>query len=98
MRVVNLKTEPYDLYIGRENITYNLEESKWKNPFSLEFYNREEAVSLYETYVRQSELYNQLDELEGKTLGCWCAPKLCHGDILIKLYNEKRLNSLLDFS
>lgn len=98
MRVVNLKTEPYDLYIGRENITYNLEERKWKNPFSLEFYNREEAVSLYETYVRQSELYNQLDELEGKTLGCWCAPKLCHGDILIKLYNEKRLNSLLDFS
>lgn len=98
MKVVNLKTEPYDLYIGRKNITYNLEESKWANPYSLEFYNREEALSLYETYVRQSELYNQLDELEGKTLGCWCAPKLCHGDVLIKLYNEKRLNSLLDFS
>jgi hypothetical protein len=98
VRVVNLKTEPYDLYIGRENITYNLEESKWANPYSLEFYSREEALSLYETYVRQSELYNQLDELEGKILGCWCAPKSCHGDILIKLYNEKRLNSLLDFS
>ena len=98
MKVVNLKNEPYDLYIGRKNVTYNLEESKWANPYSLKFYNREEALSLYETYIRQSELYNSLDELEGKTLGCWCSPKLCHGDILIKLYNEKRLNSLLDFS
>ena len=30
---------------------------------------------------------NDLDELKGKTLGCWCKPNNCHGDILIELAN-----------
>jgi len=29
-----------------------------------------------------------LNELTGHTLGCWCKPGLCHGDIWIKLYKE----------
>ena len=24
-----------------------------------------------------------------KTLGCWCKPKSCHGDILLELANQK---------
>lgn len=24
-------------------------------------------------------------ELRGKVLGCWCAPKMCHGDVLAEL-------------
>src|SRR5690606_7663527 len=95
MKVVNLKIEAYDLYIGRENKTYGLECSKWANPYSLEKYSREESLSLYEKYIRESDLYNCLEELENKILGCWCKPKKCHGDILIELYNEKRLNILL---
>ena len=35
-------------------------------------------------------------ELEGKELGCWCKPYLCHGDILIKLFKERQgMNSWL---
>lgn len=30
----------------------------------------------------------QLLELEGKNLGCWCKPEACHGDILVKLIDE----------
>ena len=26
--------------------------------------------------------------LKGKDLVCWCAPKACHGDILLKIANE----------
>ena len=26
--------------------------------------------------------------MKKKYLGCWCAPWKCHGDVLIKLYNE----------
>lgn len=26
-----------------------------------------------------------LPELAGKTLGCWCAPRPCHGDVLVRL-------------
>jgi hypothetical protein len=33
-------------------------------------------------------LLNDLVELKGKTLGCWCKPKTCHGDILVKLANN----------
>ena len=32
---------------------------------------------------------NSLHELKGKQLGCWCKPGVCHGDVLVKLYNEK---------
>jgi hypothetical protein len=34
------------------------------------------------------ELFSKLPELKGKVLGCWCAPKACHGDILSELANR----------
>jgi hypothetical protein len=95
MKVVNLKTNSYDLYIGRENKTYNLQKSKWANPYSLKEYSLDECLKLYEKFIRTSGLYNDLYELKDKTLGCWCKPKKCHGDVLISLYNEKILNSLI---
>lgn len=33
-----------------------------------------------------------LDELKDKILGCWCAPKLCHGHVLVELINERYEN------
>jgi hypothetical protein len=96
MKIVNLRYEKYDIYIGRENKTYNLLESKWHNPFKLSECSLEESIKLYENHVRETDLYNQLDELEGLMLACWCKPKICHGDILIKLFHEKRLNSMLE--
>ena len=66
--------------------------SKWKNPYrkkkSVETY---ESLQKYEEYIKKNKnLYDCLDELDGKILGCWCKPKPCHGDILIKLLNEKK--------
>lgn len=85
-RVVHCKREPYDVYIGRP--------SKWGNPFShkertraaFRTATREEAIRLYEGYVRnQPQLLADLYELRGKTLGCWCSPRPCHGDVLARL-------------
>lgn len=76
--VVHCKRDSYDVYIGRP--------SKWGNPFSLDEYEREEAIALYEQHLGQ-ELIEDLPELRGKTLGCWCAPKPCHGDVLARLAN-----------
>ena len=28
-------------------------------------------------------------DLEGKVLGCWCAPKLCHGEEIIEVLEEE---------
>lgn len=89
--LINIKhNEKYDIYIGRP--------SKWGNPYSHKIGTRakflvssvDEAVEKYEEYARNNpEIMNSLDELENKIIGCWCAPNKCHGDVLIKLINEK---------
>lgn len=50
--------------------------------------NRDQIVDDYETYARTQFTPNELRELKGKVLGCWCTPQRCHGDVLIKLYRE----------
>ena len=81
-----------NIYIGR-NMSFYVKgtfESKWKNPYTIKKYGLDKCLELYETYIKSSDLYNQLDELNGKILGCWCKPNKCHGDILIKLLNDKK--------
>jgi hypothetical protein len=81
------------LYIGRNMSFYvaGSDKSKWSNPFSLKKFGRDECLKLYEEYIiKNTELYNALDELDGLTLGCWCAPSKCHGDVLIKLLEQKK--------
>ena len=89
MKVVHCKKEKYDVYIGRG--------SKWGNPFShkkgtqAKFVvgSREEAIEKYREYIlSQQDLIDSLPELKDKVLGCWCAPKSCHGDVLIELVNK----------
>lgn len=79
-----------DVYIGRAlNMGgWRLKKSKWANPFSIkEVGSAEEAVRRYREYILSSpSLLNDLGELEGKTLGCWCTPNPCHGDVLVALF------------
>lgn len=94
MKVVHCKVEKYDVYIGRP--------SKWGNPFShkdgtlaqYKVSSREEAVTAYEQWITQGDgkhLLNDLPELQHKTLGCWCKPAACHGDVLLRLANKDHL-------
>ena len=82
MRVVHCKKDKFDVYIGRP--------SKWGNPFIIgRDGDRNEVVRKYETYIRANQnLMNSLHELKDKILGCYCSPKACHGDVLIKLVEE----------
>ena len=86
-RVVHCKKEPYDVYIGRP--------SKWGNPFSIgPDGTRQEVVEKYREFVlAHPQMIEDLDELRGKTLGCWCKPEPCHGDVLIELLE----NRIFDF-
>jgi hypothetical protein len=81
------------LYIGRNMSFYvkGTTQSKWCNPYSSKKYGLDECLILYEEYIKNSSLYDELYELDGKTLGCWCKPNKCHGDILIKLLKMKKL-------
>lgn len=78
-RVVHCKVESFDVYIGRPG--------PWGNPFEIgRDGSREEVIEKYAAWiVEQPELMDQLGELKGKTLGCWCAPRACHGDVLKRM-------------
>lgn len=81
-----------NLYIGR-NMSFYVKGavgSKWANKFSVKKYSRDGCLEMYKKYIKESELYNDLDELEGKVLGCWCKPERCHGDVLMELLREKK--------
>ena len=89
-KVVHCKKEPYDIYIGRGKCPTTGKKGKWGNPFTIgKDGNREEVIKKYKTWLMESDLVNDVRELKGKVLGCWCSPQACHGDILIKLANEK---------
>ena len=82
MKVVHCKKEKYDIYIGRP--------SKWGNPFTIgKDGTREEVIKKYTDWiVTQPELLAATHELKNKTLGCWCSPKSCHGDVLAGLADD----------
>lgn len=84
MSVVHCKRAPFDVYIGRPG--------KWGNPFTIgKDGTREQVIAKYEAWLKtQPALLAQLPELKGKTLGCWCSPQPCHGDVLERLANEAR--------
>ena len=88
-RVVHCKKEHYDVYIGRG--------SKWGNPYSIGVDGtREIVIAKYKRWLlNQPPLLNELGQLKGKVLGCWCKPLACHGDVLVELlerYNDREAN------
>ena len=80
-----------DVYIGRPMYQggWELPGSKWANPFPVRDGGRAECIAKYEQHVRaRPDLMAALPELRGKTLGCWCKPDACHGDVLVRLLEE----------
>lgn len=77
-RIVHCKREAHDVYIGRGR------GSIWGNPFVIgEHGNRDEVIQRFAEWLpTQPKLMDQVHELHGKTLGCFCAPQRCHGDVL----------------
>ena len=78
-----------DVYIGRQCTMggWRLPKSKWHNPFSVPRDGTPEQVGQkFEHYITtNAALLEDLGELQGKVLGCWCAPRACHGHILARL-------------
>lgn len=63
----------------------------WGNPFVIpEDGDRATVIGRYRDHLSgQPSLLARLPELEGKALGCWCAPQPCHGDVLIEVLNDR---------
>ena len=80
--VVHCKRAAYDVYVGRP--------SKWGSPFQVgRDGTRAQVIARYEAWLAtQPALLAELASLAGKTLGCWCAPAVCHGEVLARLAAE----------
>lgn len=82
-RVVNLRKEDYDVYIGRPG--------KWGNPFTIgEDGDRAQVIAKFRYWIKHEGIYllRDLASLQGKRLGCYCAPLPCHGDVYVELIEE----------
>lgn len=90
--VVNIRKEPYDVYIGRAGkgkdgyfgnpVTMDVEEDR---PLVLEWYKR----YFYSRLKADPEFKRRVLELKDKKLGCFCKPKSCHGDIIAEYLNRR---------
>lgn len=102
--VVNLKYAPFDQYIGRPTVRLRRKyprlvlDNPWQNPVRIKGdVTRERSVAEYRPYIIEQirpdpEKYN-LTSLIGGSVGCWCKPQACHGDVLVELAAEMVMKS-----
>lgn len=89
-RVVNLHIEGVlragVVYVGRARSAWGLSASVYGNPFptgtpGVDFI--EQSLARYAAHLDTAGLIEQARrELAGRTLACWCAPRLCHASLL----------------
>jgi len=88
---VNLKNEKYDVYIGRAG---RGQDGYFGNPFILSAgQSRGASLDKYRAYFFERlktdpEFRRRIHGLKGKTLGCFCKPYPCHGDIIAEYLNS----------
>lgn len=84
-RVVNVRCERADVYIGRAG---HGKDGQWGNPYRLRAGEASELViERYRSWlwseIRAGRVpVEELAALSGKSLGCFCKPAACHGDVL----------------
>lgn len=82
--VVHSKVEAYDELIDRR--------SPWGNPFPLGNRRRIDCIEEYLEWLLSEEgfaVMGRIRRLKSKVLGCWCAPRLCHGHVLAMAANAR---------
>jgi hypothetical protein len=79
-RVVNIQNDRCEVYIGRGG--------PFGNPYVIGKHGdrteviRKFRVYFYDRLKKDPDWKAKVEKLKGKTLGCFCFPKLCHGTIL----------------
>ena len=105
-RIVNLRVEPFDVYIGRMG---RGEDGYFGNPYRVrdtcmrckQFHpDAASTIPCFRSYFEERLTYEpefreRVHALLGKTLGCFCKPGPCHGDVLVE-YLEQRFRPLVE--
>lgn len=88
-------TRPEDaIYVGRGKHV----SMKWGNPFQVgKDGSRQQVIEMFRKHLFESSLIDDIAELQGQDLVCWCAPDggittrdplICHGQVLLQYSNE----------
>jgi hypothetical protein len=86
-----------------ENTVYVGRPTKWGNPYKvptkngaptytidIPAYIADEILPMYEDWVLRSGLADELTQLRGKNLACFCPlNSACHADVLLRLANQE---------
>lgn len=93
------------VYIGRHSCLGNPYSHLENTKAAYKVRDRDEAVDLYEVWLREQlrsnseirqemlKLYNKWQDEGELNLVCWCSPKRCHGDV-IKDFLTRRFKML----
>jgi hypothetical protein len=96
-KIVNIKIHKCDIFVGRNR---DISRFHWGNPFIIgKDGDRQEVVARFKMWFlglahqdiepeRRAWMVRNLFRLKGRTLGCFCKPLDCHGDILLKEANK----------
>ena len=102
--VVNIRKEPYDVYIGRPG---KGQDGYFGNPFKIgdkatfgdveiSIQRREECIMAYEQWfyfkLNDPEFKARILSLKNKRLGCFCKPLPCHGDVIAEYLNNMKFS------
>lgn len=78
-----------NVYIGKYS---PLIRGSVKNIWDITMFSDLPAEERDRAYIQRIEnsrsLMTKLRDLRDKTLGCWCKPGSCHGDLLVELYEK----------
>lgn len=87
--VVSLRGDRHTRLIdwaGQRNLFVRVDRrTEWGNPFEMPADgDRDTVIANYANHYlpHKPGLLAKLPDLQGKALGCWCAPEPCHGDVL----------------
>ena len=94
MKIVHCKREPFSHYIGRPGIFGNRHPVETVCPVDRcmgMVHSRDTAIKNFEIDARADpDLLAAIKALpEDAVLGCWCAPKPCHGMVIRQLWIEQ---------
>lgn len=88
------RTELVNLRHGGDDGVVRIDRStRFGNPFKMEQdggeYTREGCIEAYREWfcdkIRNDPEFRQdVEDLRGATLACWCVPKPCHGDVILE--------------
>ena len=88
-------TSESDFPFGKKEI-FHYKGSRWQNPYKVTGKLAkavEDSLRLYKKHLKESGLIEEISELEGLNLGCFCNDSdLCHAQLLVDLLDEKKIH------